>query len=97
MPELPTSSTIYEEYQTLVAESVTLDNQTLVEGQPLTKYQVDGQLVYCSDLISSDLDVYRCFSFEGMQLTHGLNPKNQQLEALPQPITIKQVPKGRKS
>lgn len=92
---VPVSSTVYEEHRTLIAENVKLKDQTMVENQPLKKYQVNGKLVYCTDTFSFNFDMYRCFAFEGLQLTHGLNPSSQEYEPLPNPIKIKQI--GRKA
>lgn len=91
--DVPASSSVYEPHQTLVAETVKLEGQTLVENQPLALYQSEGQMLYCSDMVSMDLDLYRCFAFEGLKLTHGYNPQDRTLEPLPQPIAIKQIAK----
>lgn len=92
---IPTSSTLYEDKQALVAETVKLNrqDQTLVKGQPLTKYQVEGVVVYCSDMLSGDFSLYRCFGFEGNNLVSGLNPQTQELEPLGQKIAIRFVEK----
>lgn len=90
---VPASSTVYEEKQTLIAETRALAGQTLAENQPLKKYQVGGSLVYCSDVISGDLTLYRCFAFEGDKLTAGLNPQTFKLEPLESPVKLKFVGK----
>lgn len=92
----PTQSIVYEEQQTLIAETKVIGKQTLVRDQPLTKYQIEGELYYCSELVSLDLELYRCFTYDGVSLTHGLHPLNYELVKLPEPVAIYRVDKGRK-
>jgi len=90
---IPTSTPIYDDYITLVAETVDLGKQKLYKNEKLTHYVIDGVDSYCSGIVSMSADLYRCFAIENGVLTKGINPTTSQWEALSKPVYLKQVPK----
>jgi len=88
MDNIPTSSPIYDDFITLVKEDVNLGKQTLYKNEKLDHYRIDNVDAYCSNMLSMNFELYRCFALEGNILTKGLNPKTSKWEKLTLPIEI---------
>jgi len=85
---VPTYVPIHDDFITLVEADVDIGGQTLFKGQKLDHYNIDGADAYCSRLVSSNLNLYRCFLVDGDQLTTGLHPMTSEWRPLSRNVPI---------
>lgn len=89
--KMPNSVKLYDEYTNLVIETVKAHNLEVYKDQELIKYQIEDTVAYCSNIHSSNLNLYRCFAGDGEILTKGMEPFSGKWVALETPIRIKKI------
>jgi len=91
MPKIPEHTKLYEPGVTVVAETVDIGGQTVYKDQRLTPYMIEGVKAYCSELYSTDLHAYRCFSGSNGLLDHGMDPLTGEWHKLQAGIRTKTI------